>query len=228
MPIQQQPKERKLKGVMDIVLCIDATESMTPCIDQLKENLKTFIDSFDVSAGSQQIIPNWRARVIYFRDLNVDDEALKEFPFVNTVEDLKQQINSIEAKGGGDQPESILDALYIAITKSDWREKALHAVIAFTDAPPHNELHPSILEPGQDTSIATIINAYVNDKYSKLWVYCPSHEKYKELQLIPRATIDYIDHSGDVYEGLINLDFDKLLKELGKTLVVSASEILKI
>jgi hypothetical protein len=227
--IQQQPKERRIKGKMDIVLCIDATGSMEPCIEELKKNLRTFIDSLNVPYSSQQVKIDWRARVIYFRDLDVDPEALKEFDFVNSVDELKKQIESIKAEGGGDEPESFLDAIYTAIAKSKWRDDTLHAVVAFTDAPAKDKLHSSTIEAGQDPTVGTVINAFTMDKYSRLFVYCPNHKIYNELEKIPRSSFNYIGSPGEekVYEGLRNLDFSKLLQELGKTLVVSASEVIK-
>lgn len=229
MPIQQQPKERRVKGKMDIVICIDATGSMEPCIEELKNNLKNFIDSFNVHFGKTQITPDWRARIIYYRDLDVDSDALKEFPFVNTEEDLKRQIEQVKAEGGGDEPESALDALYTAIAKSEWRDGVIHAVILFTDAPSKKELHQSTVESGQDRSIATVINAFVADKYSKLFIYCPEADVYKELERIAGANVKYVGSIKDksVYEGLKNLDIQSLLEQLGKTLVISASEVVK-
>ncbi len=227
MPIRQQPQERKLKGKMDIVICLDATGSMESCIEQLKNNLSTFIGNLTIRSGSQQIVPDWRARLIYFRDLDADADALVSFDFVNTENELRQQIDQVRAEGGGDEPESILDAIYTAIAKSKWREGVLHAVIAFTDAPPKERLHEKTVEAGEDKSVGNIINKFTADKYSRLWVFCPKNQVYSELEAIPRSNITYVDSQGDVYEGLKNLDFNKLLQELGKTLVVSASEIIR-
>ena len=229
MPIQQQPKERRIKGRMDIVICIDATGSMKPCIEELKNNLKNFIDSLRVHFGESQITPDWRARIICYRDLDVDAEALKEFPFVNTEEELKNQIDQIEAKGGGDEPESALDALYTAIAKSKWRDNVLHAVILFTDATAKGELHEKTVEPGQNRGIGTVINAFIADKYSKLFIYAPEHSVYDNLKMIPGSNVYYVGSPEDpsVYEGLKNLDFRNLLEQLGKTLTVSSSEVLR-
>ncbi len=227
MPVIQQPQKREIKGIMDIVICIDATGSMKPCIDALKDNLRTLIQNLTVQKGSQEIKPDWRARVIYFRDLDVDAEALKEFSFVNSEDELRKQIESIKAEGGGDEPESFLDALYTAVAKSQWRDNALHAIIAFTDAPPKEKMHSSTIEPGQKDDVGEVINALLRDKYQKTWIYCPTHYIYKELEKIPNVFLNYVDEKGDVYEGLKNINFPELCKELGKTLAVSASEVIK-
>ena len=36
---------KKTKGVVDVVFLMDATKSMEPCIDALKDNVATFVDS---------------------------------------------------------------------------------------------------------------------------------------------------------------------------------------
>lgn len=228
MPIEQKPSKRTIKGVMDIVLCIDATRSMEPCINELKNNLKNFIDSISSTIlDGQQVTPDWRARVIYFRDLDADKEAIRDFPFVSTSNALKTQLESIKAEGGGDAPESFLDAIYLAITKSEWRENALHAVIAFTDAPPKEQLHTSTIESGQDPSVATVINAFTRDKYQRLFVYCPTHYIYKKLETIPKSIFTYVDTQTSVYNGLKNINFKDIMETLGKTLTLSSSEVLR-
>jgi hypothetical protein len=68
------------------------------------------------------------------------------------------------------------------------------------------------------------------DKYAKLFVYCPMHEIYKELGKIRNSIIKYVGNPGEesVYQGLKNLNFKELLQELGKTLVISSSDVIKM
>ncbi len=225
--ILQQPIKRKIKAKFDIVFCVDATGSMQPCIDQLKNNMQTFVDSFLAEKGQTQFVPDWRARVIAFRDIEADGEEFGlegSNPFVSDVHSLKNQIERIEAKGGGDTPENILDALYVAITKSDWREGVLHVVIAFTDAPP-KQLHASTVEPGQARDVSTVIQAFSRDKFQRLWVFCPRDKVYEELSFIPKSQIIFVDEQGsDVYTGLKNINFSSLLSQLAKTISISAGE----
>lgn len=138
-------------GIADIVFLIDATGSMSKCIDSLKNNLNTFIDALTTPTPNGGVpVKDWRAKVMGFRDYEDDGAAnwLEDNPFVSDVTALKSQLSGLEAKGGGDEPECLLDALYLAATMPQtgqgaesepwkWRylRSAARVVIVFTDAP---------------------------------------------------------------------------------------------
>jgi hypothetical protein len=137
-----------MKGVVDIVFLLDATGSMQTCIDQLKKNIGAFIDTLTgKDANNATPVRDWRARVIGFRDFTVDAQAWVENPFVRDPDLLKGQLAALEAGGGGDEPESLLDALYKVASMpaapaegpedaAMWRARytASRAVVVFTDA----------------------------------------------------------------------------------------------
>ena len=152
----------KLKGVVDIVFLIDATGSMQPCIDALKNNIATFIDTLTTKgANNENPVKHWRGRVVGFRDFRVDTEPLIDNPFVEDSSQLKAQLNALKAEGGGDEPESLLDALYRMATleqmpkgqavcdpqKWRYRSDAARVVVAFTDA----SYHPTMTQPSGGT-----------------------------------------------------------------------------
>jgi len=137
-----------MKGIVDIVFLLDATGSMQTCIDQLKTNIETFIDTLTgKDANNATPVKDWRARVIGFRDFTVDAQPWIENPFVRDPAALKGQLAALVADGGGDEPESLIDALYkVASTPAApaegpedagmWRARysASRAVVVFTDA----------------------------------------------------------------------------------------------
>src|SRR5262245_56764454 len=110
MPDQQQ----KAKGVADIVFLLDATGSMAPCIDALKKNIETFVEPLTAKgANNTNPVKDWRARVIGYRDFEDSEaEPFVDNPFVRDAEALKAQLTGLDAAGGGDEAESLLDALY--------------------------------------------------------------------------------------------------------------------
>ena len=127
---------------VDIVMCIDATGSMGPILKQVKENALNFYNQFaDAMEENQKSVEQLRVKIIAFRDFGADFAApLMESEFFNLPEEaeaLRDFVGSIKAKGGGgDGPESALEALALAL-KSDWTQggsKRRHAVIMFTDA----------------------------------------------------------------------------------------------
>ena len=133
MGLQKNAQKIKCKGVADIVFCFDCTGSMTEIIDSVKENVEELVKGF----GENNVILDWRARVMGYRDFDVDDEYLiNDRPFVSTKEELKEQIDGMNALegSGGDDPESTLDAIWYAAKKSPWRSNCHKVVVVFTDA----------------------------------------------------------------------------------------------
>lgn len=138
------------KRVVDLVFLVDATGSMGDCIDSLKESIELFFREL-TSENNPYAIRDWRAKVVGFRDVAYDgDEWFADNPFVRTADAINEQLNALTAKGGGDEPESLLDAL---LTLTDmgtceagehenpflWRQKrnAARAIVVFTDATYH-------------------------------------------------------------------------------------------
>ena len=106
--------ERRVKGVVDIAFLIDATGSMRPCIEGVKNNIETFVTALTVGdANTPPAVRDWRAKVVGYRDFEVDGaNAFIDNPFVNTAAELHAQLAALTAEGGGDGPKSLLEALY--------------------------------------------------------------------------------------------------------------------
>src|SRR3954463_13116676 len=107
----------KTKGVADIVFVVDISGSMSPCIDALRRNIEAFIDSLNKGdANNAAPVKDWRGKVVGYRDLeHAETDGLPwlvDNPFVRDAVALKAQLAGLRAAGGGDEPESLLDALY--------------------------------------------------------------------------------------------------------------------
>ena len=96
----------------DIVFCIDATGSMDPCFSGIKTNLDEFLSGLD-SHGAV----DWRFKLLAYRDKHDANCGIpwQEFEFTNSATVFLSQLNSIRPNGGGDLPESTLDALFFSI-----------------------------------------------------------------------------------------------------------------
>ena len=144
----------KTKGVADIVFLIDVSGSMKPCIDALRTNIEAFIDSLSKGEGnSAPPVSDWRGKVVGYRDVEAaQSEGLPwivDHPFVRDATALKAQLSELGAEGGGDEPESLLDALFKTASmeaspkgsqsedpgKWRYRSDAARVVVIFTDAP---------------------------------------------------------------------------------------------
>ena len=126
---------------VDIVMCIDATGSMAPIINEVKNNAMTFYQRFiDSMEENDKDVGELRIKVIVFRDYICDSEPMTESAFFTLPEQstaFKSFVSNIEACGGGDGPENALEAIALAL-KSNWTtsgSKRRHAILVFTDAP---------------------------------------------------------------------------------------------
>ena len=126
---------------VDIVMCIDATGSMAPIIDEVKANALSFYQKFiDSMEENNKEVAQLRIKVIAFRDYGCDDEPMVESEFF-TLPDQNDAFNAfvsgIQPMGGGDIAENALEAIALAL-KSDWTtggSRRRHAILMFTDAP---------------------------------------------------------------------------------------------
>ena len=113
------PVKAKTKGVADIVFMVDSSGSMAPCIDALRTNIEAFIDSLSKGeANNAPPIRDWRGKVVGYRDTEAAQSEgipwIMDAPFVRDTNQLKAQLAALKAEGGGDEPESLLDALFKA------------------------------------------------------------------------------------------------------------------
>jgi hypothetical protein len=191
---EQDPK-KIVKGVVDIVFLIDATASMSSCIEAVKNNINTFIDAVCDETKQDNPVKDWRAKVVGYRDF-LDDAAakpLEDNPFVHNAEALKTQLAALEPVGGGDEPESLFDAI-IHLAEMDATEKgaqdsdpnkwrylrsAARVIIIFTDAP----CHPTTKEGGTFDDIA---NHCYNNRFC-LNIFAPQYPCYDELVMIDKT-----------------------------------------
>ena len=108
---------------VDIVMCIDGTGSMSPIIDEVKNNAMTFYQKFvDAMEENDKDVSELRIKVIVFRDYICDSEPMRESEFFELPRqnaEFRSFVSSIEACGGGDAPENALEAISLAL-KSDW------------------------------------------------------------------------------------------------------------
>lgn len=179
-----------MAGVCDFVFLVDGTGSMSDCIGALRDNLRLFVDHL-TSANSP--VTDWRGKVLVYRDSDVDGDLwLEDNPFVHRdAEALRAQIARVEAKGGGDEPETLLDALHrlAAMPQTDegaatpdplrwrYRSDAVRVVIVFTDA----TYKPTVrMGPAAGATVADVKQAVIAGRLL-LYLFAPEAPCYEEL-----------------------------------------------
>lgn len=143
----------KLTYNVDIVFCIDCTESMDNILNIVKNRALNFYS--DVQATMKEKgkeIDQLRVRVVAFRDYMAYDEEKRRkthcnepmlttnfFALPEEAHKLEVSVKSLQPIGGGDDPEDGLEALAYAI-RSDWTTKGSkdrHIIVLWTDQKPH-------------------------------------------------------------------------------------------
>lgn len=186
---------------VDIVMCIDATGSMAPIINEVKENALSFYEKFvDGMEDADKAVDQLRIKVIVFRDYICDSEPMTESEFFilpNQKDEFKRFVEKIEACGGGDVPENALEAIALAL-KSKWTtagSKRRHAILVFTDesalslgerkdCPSYPSSMPQSLAElgtwweGTDQSLGSTYQP----KAGRLVAFVPNAEPWSELQ----------------------------------------------
>jgi hypothetical protein len=139
-----EPNAVGFRYAVDIVFCIDVTGSMHPVIDEVKANALGFHDRLNGVMGDKgKAIDQLRVRVVAFRDFaDRADDALETTGFLTLPDqatDFSAFVHGLRATGGGDAPESGLEALSTAID-SPWEhgfDRRRHVIVMFSDAPAH-------------------------------------------------------------------------------------------
>lgn len=134
---------------IDMVLCIDQTGSMSSIIERVKSRALAFYDDFQKEMLSQgKSVDTLRVKVVGFRDYGCDQDRkeglspMDESPFFilpDQSSEFEAFVNRLNADGGGDEPESGLEALALAIN-SDWdvkSGKSRQVIVVWTDASAH-------------------------------------------------------------------------------------------
>ena len=132
--------KKTLNYSTDIVICLDTTKTMAPCIEEIKTNALSFYQQYvDEMAANLKTVQEVRIKIITFKNCNIDLEPIKESRFYNLeteTEEFFEYINNINASGGNCSFNNSLEALALAI-KSKWNQKGeirRHVIMMCTDS----------------------------------------------------------------------------------------------
>jgi len=117
---------------LDLVLVVDTTESMQFVIDQVKERTASLVRSI------QGMVPTSRIGIVAYRDEG-DDYVTRWTDLSFRTDKLLGFVSQINAAGGGDYEEAVLEAIDTAIQDLSWRKKSKKVIILIGGSPPHVE-----------------------------------------------------------------------------------------
>ncbi len=216
------------KGVTDIVFCIDASQSMQPCIDAVREHVLQFIQGLE----SGQRAMDWRIDFLaygcdeggqVFREQSVRLQGMELVAalygsgdrsrlFTRDVAEFRTALQSVRVEGD----EATLVALDCALD-FPWRPRnqCHRVVICLTD----EAFETGAAVDEQKARLPALI-----DKVQKLGVMLflvgPDSPVYDELACVQRSEYRKVAGTSD---GLRSVDFAQVLGTIGKS--VSASRL---
>jgi hypothetical protein len=221
---------RGLSYAVDIVFCIDVTGSMTPILDAVKANALRFYDDVQhnlVAKGKN--VDELRVRVVAFRDFFADGEAaLQESPFFGLPADqvgFSDFVNGLLAEGGGDAPESGLEAVALAVN-SPWTnrgDRRRQVVVVWTDAPAH-PLDPTNIPaelrgrvPADFSALTDLwedAQGPLGASSKRLILFAPDAPGWSDISGVWENVVHYPSQAG---AGLSDVDYGTIVDSIGNS-----------
>ena len=224
------PAARALNYAVDIVFCIDVTGSMTPIIDQVKANALRFYDDVQSNLTEKgKNVDQLRVRVLAFRDFAADGgAALQESPFYPLPEDrggFSDFVNGLMAEGGGDAPESGLEAVALAIS-SPWAttgDRRRQVIVVWTDQPAQ-PLDPSVLPADLSARIPADFSALTDlweneqgpmgSSSKRLILFAPDGPGWSDISGVWENVVHHPSQAGG---GLSDVDYGTIIDSIGNS-----------
>ena len=224
------PAARGLSYAVDIVFCIDVTGSMTPILDKVKANALRFYDDVQSNLTDKgKNVDELRVRVIAFRDFGADGAtALHESPFFAlpaSRANFSDFVDGLVAEGGGDAPESGLEAVALAIN-SPWTttgDRRRQVVVVWTDQPAQ-PLDPSVL-PGDLSSrvpgdFSALTDLWENEQgpmgssSKRLILFAPDGPGWSDISGVWENVVHQPSQAGG---GLSDVDYGTIVDSIGNS-----------
>jgi hypothetical protein len=225
-----------LRYAVDIVMCIDVTGSMRPVLDSVKDSALSFHERLERMMAEQgKSVSQLRLKIIAFRDFGDNaDDAVEETDFLVFPEqaaDFEKFVRHLEPSGGGDRPESGLEALALAIN-SPWErglDRRRHVIALFTDAPAHPLGMPDALAaPGYPHHLPRTMDdlfeqwgyarsqaAVMENSAKRLVLFAPEEEPWAAIAEDWNFTMFFPSRAGD---GLEEFEMDQIIHTIAHTL----------
>ncbi|MEW6766549.1 MAG: vWA domain-containing protein [Pseudomonadota bacterium] len=122
------------KPTVEVAFVLDTTGSMGGLIEGAKRKIWSIATTIVDTNPDADI----RMALVAYRDIG-DDYVTKTFDLTPDIQDIYGNLLALNARGGGDWPESVNEALDVTVNKLKWSKDGDTRRIVFLvgDAPPH-------------------------------------------------------------------------------------------
>lgn len=232
----QTRRSANLTYAVDIVLCIDVTSSMGAILEEVKKHALTFHQRLgSVMDGKGKSISQLRLKVIAFRDFgDLPDDAIQQTGFLafpGQAAEFERFVRALSPEGGGDWPESGLEALALAVA-APWEtglDRRRHVIVLFTDAPAHPLGSPEqVAAPNYPPTIprsmdqlfaqwgyARSQSALMDNSAKRLLLFAPDEHPWSDIADDWNNTLFFPSEAG---EGLEEFEMEEIINTIANSL----------
>ena len=125
------PDSSPMRTKLDLMLMMDTTGSMGDELSYLQTELESVIDRVKDATGA-----DLQLSVNFYRDTG-DDYVVRDYGFTKNIGIALDHLEDQRARGGGDYPEAVTDAIGSGLYKHEWRADSEKIMLLVLDAPPH-------------------------------------------------------------------------------------------
>jgi hypothetical protein len=164
---------------IQLAFCCDATGSMDSYLTEAKDTVLKIQDSI-----ANLKFCNYEFAFVAYRD-HCDESStfLTKYHDFDSKDVISNFINEIDATGGGDTCEAVIDGLSDCADKLSWKNDSIKIVFHIADAPPHgqdvsndeNDHHPDGCPCGQ--TIGTVAKKFKDKKIKFILMDCSKKDE---------------------------------------------------
>ncbi|MEE2712928.1 MAG: vWA domain-containing protein, partial [Planctomycetota bacterium] len=188
---------------LDIVVVIDSTGSMENVIQQARTQISRMI----TTVGG--LVPNFRLGVVTYRDRG-DEYLTRQLPLTPNYYEAVDFLDGLQADGGGDIPEAVLDGMKKAVRDMSWAGKAKRIVVLVGDAQPHARDMDSLRglaadftrKNGTVHTLATVADSFGNRRADPAAI-----RAFRAISKAGRGVSATLEDSGAVVRQIIEIAF---------------------
>ncbi|OGV56527.1 MAG: hypothetical protein A2X49_06520 [Lentisphaerae bacterium GWF2_52_8] len=219
LTLAESPKQDS-KEEVEVVFVLDSTGSMGGLIEGAKQKIWSIANGIIARKPS----PNVRFGLVSYRDKG-DEYVSKVFDLTDDLDTVFKNLQSFNAMGGGDGPESVNQALNEAVMKISWSKnaKTVKTVFLVGDYPPHMDYKDDVKyqvscqEAAKNNIVINTVQCGNNSATTPVW---------QEIARLAEGSYIALEQSGGM--NAITTPYDeemaKLSTELNKTVVSYGSK----
>jgi len=195
---------------IEVAFVLDTTGSMGGLIQAAKEKIWAIANTLATTRPA----PHIKLALVAYRDRG-DAYVTKRTDLTDDLDAVYKELMSFQAEGGGDEPESVNQALHEAVTKLSWSkdDKTYRVLFLVGDAPPHTDYTTDVKFP-ETCKVAATAGIFINS--SQCGTLSATEPIWRDIAMKAEGRYFRVEQSGGAI--LAATPFDVKLADLAKDL----------